>query len=157
RNYVYEGQPLALRESETVAATTPPATPPPAEVVAVPAEPTPVAPAKTEEPVSEREAEETGPALLPGSEVADTADPSDYSVAKDQTIRVEAAETIGHYADWLKIRASRLREINRMSRATPVVTGRKLRLDFSRVSPDEFEAKRTAYHKQLQDAFFAEF
>jgi membrane-bound lytic murein transglycosylase D len=157
RNYVYEGQPLALRESEAVAATAQPAAPPPAEVVAVAAESPPVPAAKTEEPVSEREAEETGPALLPGNEAADTADPSDYSVAKDQTIRVEAAETIGHYADWLKVRASRLREINRMSRATPVVTGRKLRLDFSRVSPEEFEAKRTAYHKQLQDAFFAQF
>ena len=34
------------------------------------------------------------------------ADPSDYSVATDGTIEVQAAETLGHYAEWLGIRAS---------------------------------------------------
>jgi membrane-bound lytic murein transglycosylase D len=70
---------------------------------------------------------------------------------------VQAAETLGHYAEWLNIRASQLRKLNRMSQATPVVIGRPVKLDFSKVSRDEFEAKRQLYHRQLQEAFFAQF
>ncbi len=155
RNFVYEGQVLALAASARVA---PPAeatvsvdvvTPvPTAEVAAV---------AEAAEPASEREAEEIGPALLPGTQAASSADPADYSVGADSTIRVQAAETVGHYAEWLEVRGSQVRKLNRMTAATPVVIGRKLKMDFSKVTPDQFEARRTAYHRQLQEAFFTEF
>jgi membrane-bound lytic murein transglycosylase D len=156
RNFVYEGQVLALADSARVA--------PPAEaqvtvdnVVLVP----PVEPsaqvAEAAEPVSEREAEEISPALVPGTQAAGSADPSDYSVHADDSVRVQAAETLGHYAEWLNIRASQLRKLNRMTQATPVVIGRPVKLDFSKVSRDEFEAKRQLYHRQLQEAFFAQF
>lgn len=155
RNYVYEGQVLALSAAARVA--------PPAEAT-VPIEaatPAPViesvAVAEAVEPVNEREAEEIGPALLPGMQAAATADPSDYSVAQDQSIRVQAAETIGHYAEWLDVRSSQLRKVNRMTTATPVVIGRRVRLDFTRVTQDQFEAKRVEYHKQLQETFFAQY
>ena len=75
----------------------------------------------------------------------------------DDTIRVQAAETLGHYAEWLGLRASQLRRLNRMSYATPVVIGRSVKVEFSKVSRDEFEAKRQEYHRQLQEAFFAQF
>ena len=84
-------------------------------------------------------------------------DPAEYSVAADNTIEIQAAETLGHYADWLAVRASQLRRINRMSYRTPLVIGKRLKLDFSKVSPQEFEGKRLAYHKQLEDGFFATF
>ena len=35
--------------------------------------------------------------------------------------------------------------------------GRKVKLDFSRVTQDEFEAKRMEYHKQLQETFFTQY
>ncbi len=155
RNFIYEGQVLALADSARVA--------PPEEsqvtidnVVTIPSS-APLIAAEAAEPTSEREAEEMGPALVPGTQAAASADPSDYSVHDDDTIRVQAAETLGHYAEWLGLRASQLRQINRMSYATPVVIGRSLKLDFSKVSRDEFEAKREEYHRQLQEAFFTEF
>jgi membrane-bound lytic murein transglycosylase D len=156
RNFLYEGQVLALQASARAAppveATVPVdtvASPPPAE--------TATAATEAAEPSSEREADELGPTLLPGTQAAASADPADYSVGKDQTIRVQAAETVGHYAEWLDVRASQVRKLNRMTAATPVVIGRKVKLDFSKVTPDQFEARRVAYHRQLQEAFFSEF
>ena len=155
RNFVYEGQVLALAASARAA--------PPAEA-SVPVEsvvptpvPEPAALAEASEPESEREAEEIGPSLVPGTQAAASADPSDYTVHEDNTVRVQAAETLGHYAEWLDIRASQLRQVNKMSFATPVVIGHKLKLDFSKVTPDQFEARRVEYHRRLQEAFFTEF
>ena len=82
------------------------------------------------------------------------ADPSDYLVRADGTIEVQALETLGHYADWLGIRTQRLRDINGMPFGEPVVIGRRLSLDFSSVSADEFEARRAAYQRDTQEAFF---
>jgi len=155
RNFVYEGQVLALQASARaeppVEAEVPvdaPVTTPTPESITV---------AEAAEPASENEAEELGPTLVPGAQAAASADPSDYSVHEGSTIRVQAAETIGHYADWLGISATQVRKLNRMSKATPVVIGRKLKLSFAKITPDRFEAKRVAYHKQLQEAFFSEF
>ena len=44
-----------------------------------------------------------------------------------------------------------------MTYRTPLVIGRRIKLDFSKLSPQEFEGKRLAYHKQLEDGFFAEY
>jgi len=85
------------------------------------------------------------------------ADPSDYSVASNHTIEVQAAETLGHYAEWLKLRASQLRHINRMRYGKPVVIGKRIKLDFSRVTPEEFELQRKEYHRILQEEFFNQF
>jgi membrane-bound lytic murein transglycosylase D len=154
RNYVYEGQVLALaasaRAAPPVEATVPVETP-----VVLP--PEPVLVAEAVEPVSEGEAEALSPALVPGTQAAASADPSDYSVHEDDAIVVQAAETLGHYADWLNLRASQLRQLNRMSFGTPVVVGREVKLQFSKVTRDEFEAKRAEYHRQLQEAFFTQF
>jgi len=85
------------------------------------------------------------------------ADPSDYSVAKNHTIEVQAAETLGHYAEWLNLRASQLRRANRMRYGKPVVVGKRLKLDFSKVTHDQFEEQRIAYHRTLQEEFFEQF
>ena len=82
------------------------------------------------------------------------ADPTDYSVATDRTIEVQASETLGHYADWLEIRTQRLRNLNDMSFGQDVVVGRQLELDFSVVGPGTFEIRRRAYHRKMQEAFF---
>ena len=84
------------------------------------------------------------------------ADPSDYSVSKDGTIEVQTGETLGHYADWLDLRASRLRALNGMSYGAPLTVHRHLRMDFSSVSRADFERKRLEFHEDIQEAFFAE-
>lgn len=84
-------------------------------------------------------------------------DPSDYTVAENQTIEVQASETLGHYAEWLDIRASRLRKINNMRFSKPVVIGRRLKMDFTRVAKEEFERRRIAYQKTLQEEFFTHY
>jgi LysM repeat protein len=112
-------------------------------------------PAENSQPVSAAQAEELSPALGPAADTQQNADPTDYSVAKDNTIRVAAAETLGHYADWLGLTAARIRQINKMSFGRPVLIGHKIRLDFARVSREAFETKRRDYHQQLQASYFA--
>ena len=91
------------------------------------------------------------------AQVTLSADPSDYTVARDQTIEVQALETLGHYAEWLGIRTQTLRTMNDMDFKTHVVSGTRLRLDFSRVSKEVFESRRLAYHQALQETFFRQF
>lgn len=155
RNFLYEGQVLALASSARAA-------PPveaevPVDVVASAKVPEPAEDTEAAEPVSEREAEEIGPALVAGTQAADSADPADYSVSDADVVLVQAAETLGHYAEWLDVRASDLRRLNKMSFATPVVVGRKVKLSFAKVTHDQFEARRMEYHRQLQEAFFTQF
>jgi membrane-bound lytic murein transglycosylase D len=82
------------------------------------------------------------------------ADPGDYSVASDGTVEVQAAETLGHYAEWLDVRASRLRHLNGMRYGTPLAIGARLKLDFGRVDKQSFEERRSEHHRSLQGEFF---
>jgi membrane-bound lytic murein transglycosylase D len=107
------------------------------------------------EPVSMAQAQAEGPQLVPGATGPESADPVDYSVAADGSIRVVAAETLGHYADWLGTSAARLRAINHLHGRTPVVMGRRIKLEFTDITHDEFEARRRDYHERLQAAYFA--
>jgi membrane-bound lytic murein transglycosylase D len=84
------------------------------------------------------------------------ADPSDYLVAEDGSIRVQDAESLGHFADWLGIRASALRKLNGLAGRSTIRVGGRLKLDFSKATPDVFEQRRMAYHQGLQEAFFAQ-
>jgi membrane-bound lytic murein transglycosylase D len=81
-------------------------------------------------------------------------DPSDYTVAEDNSIEVHPLETLGHYADWLGIKTQRLRDINGFAFRTPVEVGKRIKLDFSKVNSAQFESLRTQYHRQQQDTFF---
>jgi membrane-bound lytic murein transglycosylase D len=110
-----------------------------------------------EQPVSAAQADEDSPSLGPTdvSAQSQNPDPTDYSVARNETIQVAAAETLGHYAEWLGVRASDLRRINHMRFRTPVIVGHRIRLDFRRVPPGEFEARRREYHQALEASYFA--
>jgi membrane-bound lytic murein transglycosylase D len=83
-------------------------------------------------------------------------DPSDYSVAADNSIEIHPLETLGHYADWLEIRTQRLRDLNGLAFKTPVEVGDRIRLDFANVDAATFEERRIEYHRRQQDAFFRE-
>lgn len=83
-------------------------------------------------------------------------DPSDYSVSNDNSIEIQAAETLGHYAEWLGVRAWDIRRLNGMEYSDPVIIGQRLKLDFSKagVTANEFEQLRREYHRNLQTDFF---
>jgi len=81
-------------------------------------------------------------------------DPADYSVRVDNTIEIQAAETLGHYADWLGLRSWDIRRLNGLEYNDPVIIGKRLKLDFTRVSSIQFEQMRREYHRNLQSDFF---
>jgi len=111
--------------------------------------------ATTPQPVSAAQAEALSPALGPAAEAEQNADPNDYGVAHDDTIRVAGDETLGHYADWLSVSTQHVREINRFKFHRAVLIGQRIKLDFRKVSREAFEAHRREYHQQLQAAYFA--
>ncbi len=132
-DFIFEGQRLRVsRDVATLAAAEEPSAPP---VTVVP-----------------RAAPEAAEAVAP----AGTVDTLELAVASDDTIRVIAEETLGHLADWLGVGASRLRELNRMRQGQPVLLGRTLKLDFSRVTREQFEQRRRDFHTRLQAGFFAQ-
>jgi hypothetical protein len=51
------------------------------------------------------------PSVGPGAGSAAAAEFTDIVVARDDTIRVISEETLGHYAEWLGLAASRLRTL----------------------------------------------
>jgi peptidoglycan lytic transglycosylase D len=112
-------------------------------------------PATGPQPVSAAQAEALSPALGPAAESAQNADPNDYSVGHDDTIRVAGDETLGHYADWLDVSTQHVRELNRFKFHRSVLIGQRIKLDFRKVSREAFEAHRREYHLQLQAAYFA--
>lgn len=85
------------------------------------------------------------------------ADPSDYSVSEDDTIEIQPAETLGHIAEWLDVRASRLRTLNGTRYGSPLQTHSRLQLEFTRVDRGEFERRRLEHHRALQTEFFERF
>jgi membrane-bound lytic murein transglycosylase D len=141
----------ASAPSATAAAVLP-APPPPA----APEPPLPPAVARVsppKEPVSERETEST--ALLPAASPSGNGDTTDYGVGADNTVVVQAAETLGHFADWSKVSSASLRALNKLHKSAMVTLGHKVRLDLSKVSAAQFEAVRRDYHRKLQEAYFA--
>lgn len=108
------------------------------------------------EPVSAAQAAELSPALGPTAVTQGLADSIDYQVRDDGSIRIEATETLGQYADWLQIPTQKLRNLNKLRAKQPVLMGQKLKLDYSRVSRESFEQLRRDYHAKLQGEFFAQ-
>jgi len=145
KNRIYIGQVLRLRAGQL-----PPPEPPVAEPELQPAA------NETETPLGLQAAIEPAPTGPPYG-VVSLVDPNDYSVLDGNMVEVEAAETLGHYADWLEIRTQRLRDLNGLRFGRPVGIGKRLRLDFSRVSQAAFTERRVAYHHTLQEAFFSDY
>ena len=108
-------------------------------------------------PPADEEVEVLPPLVASAPGTAETAllsDPSDYTVADDNTIEVQPLETLGHYGDWLEIKTQRLRDLNGLAFRTPVELGQRLRLDLGTVDAKTFEERRVAYHRLQQDRFF---
>jgi membrane-bound lytic murein transglycosylase D len=109
----------------------------------------------TIEPVSADQAEAIGPSLGPGADAEQSADPTDYTVAKDDTIRIAVDETLGHYADWLGVGTQHLRDLNHLGAKRALRIGERLHLDFRKVNTETFESRRREFHRALQAGYFA--
>ena len=75
---------------------------------------------------------------------------------KGDYVMVFGSETLGHFADWLRLPLSHLQKINRLGNRRTIYQGQRLRLDFSRVSKQNFMAYRTAYHQMVLRNFLNE-
>ena len=140
--------------AKPVVAIKPPAATPETNPQLVPTPPPSVAnsPPPPREPVSERQADTT--ALLPASTPTNNFDPTDYKVGADNTVVVQAAETLGHFADWTKTSLQSLRALNKLKKNAVITYGHRVKLDFSSVTAENFSAARRAYHQALQESFF---
>jgi membrane-bound lytic murein transglycosylase D len=156
----------AERPPPAAASPEPPAIPAVAVAAAAPPPPTPAqASAETvaaveqagEDENAEGSLAEPDANLLASSQATLAADPSDYSVADNDTIEVQDMETLGHYADWLGLRTQRLRDINSLPFEQAVVVGQRIKLDFSQIDRELFETRRLAYQTERQESFFRAF
>jgi len=139
-NRIYAGQKLQVQSRVALVEPTP--------VAAQPASVVAVGPAETEEASTA-----SGSVDLSVASV----DPSDYGVADDGTVEVQAGETMGHYADWLSVSTQSLRDLNGYSFGQSLVTGARIRLKFQNVSVDKFVQKRSLYHQELHESFFVQY
>ncbi len=156
------GQRLRLPAAGPAPVAPAPQIPPPA-----PKEPDPVIVAAAEAPAIDEPSvvAEATPGAMSGDltatligtiQTALLSDPSDYTVADNDTIEVHPLETLGHYGDWLEIKTQRLRDLNGLAFRTPVEVGQRIRLDLGTVDAKTFEARRIAWHRAQQDSFFRE-
>ena len=105
------------------------------------------------EPATATEAQIIAPVQPAGLHPALAADPRHFGI-RGSNIVVHEPETLGHYADWLQVRTQRLRQLNKMSYGQALVRGQTIKLDLSQVDKGVFEARRLAFHQQLQDNYF---
>ena len=105
--------------------------------------------------LSADQAQAQGPALLADAAAPPSADPIDYGVDSADRLVVVAAETIGHYADWLDVSAASLRALNGLHGSRAMLIGSHFKLAFTKVTRAQFEQRRRDYHQQLESAYFA--
>ncbi len=111
--------------------------------------------AQTQPAVSAAQAQAQGPALLADAVPPPSADPIDYGVDSADRVVVVAAETIGHYADWLDVPVATLRSLNRQRGRSAMLIGSHFKLAFTKVTRTQFEQRRREYHQQLESEYFA--
>lgn len=70
-------------------------------------------------------------------------------------IQVEIEETIGHYAEWLGVRAGEIRHLNAIPYGQVIHIGQKLKIPLRRTTKEAFEEQRFEYHKELVEDFFS--
>ncbi len=76
-----------------------------------------------------------------------------YAVAEDGTVRALGGESLGQLADWLGLSVARLRALNPSQRES-LALGARLRLEFSKVSREDFQQRRQQWHVAEQSAYF---
>jgi membrane-bound lytic murein transglycosylase D len=69
-------------------------------------------------------------------------------------IRAEPDETLGHYADWLKVSSKEIRRWNGLSPKRNVLLGQWIKVVFKKVTPEDFNATRLEYHREIEEDFY---
>lgn len=70
-------------------------------------------------------------------------------------ITVETEETLGHYAEWLRVSQKTIQRMNiRYNLKRTMPSGIQLKIPLSRVTAKEFERKRFEYHMELLEDYF---
>lgn len=69
-------------------------------------------------------------------------------------ITVKAEESLGLYADWLRVSKRHIQRLNRRNLYRNIKIGYKVKLPLVRVSKEYFERKRLEYHMGLMEDFF---
>lgn len=72
-------------------------------------------------------------------------------------IEVEHDETLGHYADWLKLPTQTVRDLNGLRYGQHIKIGQKIKLSFVKVTPEEFKEKRREHYKGIEEDFFSKY
>ena len=72
-------------------------------------------------------------------------------------IRVEAEETLGHYAEWLDVSAQEIRRLNGFAYGRPLHLSQQIKIPLHRVAKEGFEEKRFEFHQELAEDFFASY
>ncbi len=70
-------------------------------------------------------------------------------------VRVEAEETLGHYARWLGVRAWDLRHFNNLRYEQALAVNQQVKIPLAKGSKERFEAQRYEFHKEMVEDFFA--
>ncbi|MFI5317077.1 MAG: LysM peptidoglycan-binding domain-containing protein [Myxococcota bacterium] len=99
------------------------------------------------------------PAAAPAAEPVPPGVPDDspYRRVDRERVLVDDDETLGHFADWLEVSPQRVRNLNHLKPRQPIHVGQTLKLDFSKVSPEEFMERRLEYHKGIEEDFFGSY
>ncbi len=72
-------------------------------------------------------------------------------------LRVEAEETLGHYADWLGIRTQTIRQLNGFRYGRAIRINQRVKIPLDKISKEQFEEKRFEYHKEIEEDFFSSY
>ena len=72
-------------------------------------------------------------------------------------IRVDAEETLGHYAEWLNVSARDIRRLNGFRYGRALHLNQKIKIPLHRATQEEFVEKRFEYHQELAEDFFASY
>ncbi|MFA5905922.1 MAG: LysM peptidoglycan-binding domain-containing protein [Desulfobacula sp.] len=72
-------------------------------------------------------------------------------------IKIEAEETLGHYAGWLKVTPLEIRKLNAFTPKDPISIDQKIKIPLNKVTAQAFEEKRYEFHKEMEEDFFSNF
>ena len=72
-------------------------------------------------------------------------------------IKVEADETLGHYADWLQVPIREIRALNGFRYGNSISIDQKIKLPMKKKTIREFEEQRYEFHKEMEEDFFESF
>ena len=68
-------------------------------------------------------------------------------------IQVETGETLGHFAEWLRVSVQYIRNLNRLSYRENIHMDQTLIIPFTRVNKERFEEERYEFHQEFEEDF----